>query len=324
MTANYHTPLPALWTPTSADWNTRLGDLDATIHSVVDGSLPWVEVDSTPTIPPTGFAHLFVDNGVLNLMDDDGTVSALPMTNPELFGVFIGHTTIGSEGTFTSGAWRTRLLNIDLSNSDQVGSVEKVPFTNGGPYELQVGDTIRGKQSSVSERETTIWEITTTSGDWGSGTAAGEMWVVGATILYVTITLAPYVNNNYIAGPLHTDNQDNVVMTTGSVTNQLRLRAGTYLVQAICPATGNLTQNQTRLYDVTNDEVLALGTNAYVNDPLVLGRLCRSFVVAYFTLTDTALIEVQHRTTANGEFGSYENTDYANVHFSLVEVWKQT
>jgi len=59
-------------------------------------------------------------------------------------------------------------------------------------------------------------------------------------------------------------NTDTTNITLG--TNDFTLLAGSYLIQWIAPATNNVVENQTRLYDVTGTASVAVGSSAYGNN----------------------------------------------------------
>jgi hypothetical protein len=90
------------------------------------------------------------------------------------------------------------------------------------------------------------------------------------------------------------------VMDTGNhasiSSNQITLAAGTYRANIICTV-GNVGGHQARLWNISDDTLLLLGTSqfSHVTD---LAQNTASIIMGRFTLTDTKVIEVQHAGTS--------------------------
>jgi hypothetical protein len=90
--------------------------------------------------------------------------------------------------------------------------------------------------------------------------------------------------------------------------NQLTLPAGKYIVDISCPAYWKVGSHQARLYDITNSQILLLGTTEIITDNAAYREaqvMTRSFIKGLITLVASTTLEVQHRcaTTENSGFG---------------------
>ena len=305
--AQYHTPLPALWTATSADWNSRVGDLDATIYGVMGGELPWSERDAAPPRPPEGFVHVYVnEDKTISYIDDDLTVTAVSMENPEEYAMFAHVITSTSTGNaLLAGDWRLRNINSDESNEYGWGSAVKLNFILGGSYELKVGDILSGTYGIPNS---VVLAIDLTSGNWRSGNAAGSIWVGKYTVAY------PYIFPTNFA---NTPAQENICLITSVETGGIRLTAGTYRAKAW--GEGRIVGvHQMRLYDTTNAATLITGQNADSGDGYSVANL-----VGTFTLADTAVVQLEHQCTVNGGQWAHWGTPGVTYQYgSVLELWK--
>lgn len=103
--------------------------------------------------------------------------------------------------------------------------------------------------------------------------------------------------------------------------NQITLVAGTYRAHITTPAYA-VAEHQAMLYNITDSEVVLLGTSEFTNSSY--GVSSHSTIVGKFTITDTKVLEVRHRCgatkTASG-FGTKANlTDEV---YTIVELWKE-
>ena len=86
--------------------------------------------------------------------------------------------------------------------------------------------------------------------------------------------------------------------------NQLTLLAGTYRINASCPAY-RTQSHQARLQNITDGITILMGTSAFARDQNN-GDVTRSFITGYFTIASTKIVEIQHRserTQNNTGFG---------------------
>lgn len=104
--------------------------------------------------------------------------------------------------------------------------------------------------------------------------------------------------------------------------NQFVLAPGTYRAMISCPAY-EVNRHQARLYNVTADAVLLLGTNEHV--VAGGGTTSRSIVAGRFTVAAGQTLEVHHRcrsTRATYGFGYFCN--WTDEIYTVVELWRET
>ena len=110
-------------------------------------------------------------------------------------------------------------------------------------------------------------------------------------------------------------------ITGASLTsNQITLPAGKYWIEWSCPARDVVT-HQTRLYNITDDIVIMLGTSEFMSGSTSV--LTRSFGSGIFTLNAQKTLEIQHicsRSQSGNGFG--QAGDMATEVYSIVKIWK--
>jgi hypothetical protein len=100
--------------------------------------------------------------------------------------------------------------------------------------------------------------------------------------------------------------------------SQITLAAGTYDADIVCPAR-DCNRHQARLYDTTNTAVLLLGTSAF-SSRTGDGDQNYSFIKGRFTLSGSAVLEVQHRceTTSGGTNGLGVEGNFTDEIYTVV------
>lgn len=140
--------------------------------------------------------------------------------------------------------------------------------------------------------------------------AAGNSGGAGSTS-YATRTLNTTVYNN-IAG-------------VSLSSNEVTLPAGTYMIEASCPAS-RVDRHKCRLFNVTDTAVIAYGAQSL--GAVGSGNIAntRSEVTAVLTITGTKAIRLEHRlesTTNTSDYGNGANMTGVEV-YSLMKIWKLT
>ncbi len=103
--------------------------------------------------------------------------------------------------------------------------------------------------------------------------------------------------------------------------NQITLSAGTYRCLISAPAFG-VGNHQARLYNVTGDALLLLGTSEFASSSGAYAQT-RSIIAGQFTIATGQALEVQHyssasrSTTGFGQGGAVGNNVY-----TVAEFWK--
>ena len=104
--------------------------------------------------------------------------------------------------------------------------------------------------------------------------------------------------------------------------NQFTLAAGSYLIRWSAPAY-QTTNHQTRLFDVTNTTVNALGSIEYAAPPVQN----RSFGADRVTITGNTTFEIQHRAwtthSINGFGVGNSGGTWGDVVFTIVEIFRE-
>lgn len=187
--------------------------------------------------------------------------------------------TAGTQGgTFTSGSFQTRDLNVIKTDTDGDASITKLAF-NSGSTEPSVGDTISGATSGATA---TVFEVDVSSGSFGGGDAAGDIWLTNQSGTFQSENL----DND-------TTTDTNVATISGDSTlNQVRLKAGTYESDGSKgPARKAVGDHVTRLQDVTNTTTLLEGQQSRTT----VDTTSFSTLNGQFTLSANATLEMQHR-----------------------------
>ena len=97
--------------------------------------------------------------------------------------------------------------------------------------------------------------------------------------------------------------------------NQITLAVGTYTIRAWCYFYGTVT-SQARLYNVTDNVLIALGASVYARSSASTQHTIPSFVDGYLTIAAPKVIELQVRVnTSNvaGQPANYDTEVYASV-----------
>ena len=104
--------------------------------------------------------------------------------------------------------------------------------------------------------------------------------------------------------------------------DQITLAAGTYRCLISAPAM-QVNRHQARLYNVTDDTVLILGSNAYTTQASSAAQT-HAFVAGRFTLSAQKTLEIQHRCYAT------ESTDgmglpasWGDEIYTVAEFWRE-
>jgi hypothetical protein len=149
----------------------------------------------------------------------------------------------------------------------------------------------------------------------------------GSSLDYILITDQKSQNTHggsFTSGAWRTRDLNTEVSDSGGhasvASNQITLAAGTYVVNAVAPAF-HVNHHQIRLYDITNNSVLATGTCELSSDSDYY--VTKSTLKGKFTLTGSTVIELQHyaETTFNS-YGYGQACNFGNEIYSMVELWK--
>ena len=156
---------------------------------------------------------------------------------------------------------------------------------------------------------------------------AGESIVSPVVIMdYVLLQDIKGINvhgGTFTNGAWRTRTLNNKTVDTANIatlsSNQVTLPAGTYQFSGSAPAY-TVNRHATRLYDVTNAVVLAVGTI----EKITTSNASRSHVKGRFTLTAPAAIRLEHRceSTVTTSGLGYSCT-WANSVFAQLEFWKE-
>lgn len=198
-------------------------------------------------------------------------------------------------GTFTSGADRTRDLNVLVSDTGGNASIDRLAFTSGSD-EPNIGDTLSGQTSGATGD---VLYINVTSGAWATNDAAGYFFLQNVTGTWQAET----IDND-------TQVQVDIATSSGAIANnQVCLVAGTYEIDASAPCR-RVDEHVAWWYNVTDagDEPGVYGTSEDSGNSD--GTTNRSFVHGRFTIADTKVFELRHRcttTVATTGFGRATN-----------------
>lgn len=164
------------------------------------------------------------------------------------------------------------------------------------------------------------------------GAGANPVWSYAgapAAVIYgkSTTTEGAFASGAWRKRLLDTQLYDLPDIIESLTSNQIELKAGTYVVEWSAPA-WQVNQHQTRLYNATDAVSLGVGTSEYAYaDADDHASQTRSTGIAKFTLAATKKIELQHQcqTTNSGNgFGisvGWDTTDQPSI-FSIVKIWK--
>jgi hypothetical protein len=211
-------------------------------------------------------------------------------------------------GTFTTGAWRTRLLNTIVNDADSIISITYLDFTSGGTYEVQIGDEIEGDTSGATA---TIFGIELDSGTWAGGDAAGTFWLLddqSGTFQSETISVGANSNVATIGADSVTD-------------GNFALLAGTYFIDAILPAY-DVSKHQGQLYNITDSSQVKAGSSC---DAATGGNVMnQSRIKTELTIASLKVFQLQHRCAATkADTGFGEACNFTTEVYTQMEVQKK-
>ena len=133
-----------------------------------------------------------------------------------------------------------------------------------------------------------------------SAAATGLKWAAATAATYAVFTDEKSNGTHggtFTSGAFRTrdinTSQFNNISGASISSNQITLGAGTYQINASCPAT-DVNQNITRLYNITDSSVTLLGSSEY-NDQAGFTDVTRSFIQGIFTIAGTKNFEIQHQ-----------------------------
>lgn len=213
-----------------------------------------------------------------------------------------------TQGGASAAAWTQRVINTKISDPDVICSIQRLAFTSGGTYEVLDGDTITGATSGTTG---VVFDVELTGGSWAAGTAAGNLWIYNTS-------------GNFAGGGaenLNVGTNANVATIAANfVYNQIRVKAGTYRVNANAPAVA-CNSHQTRLYNITGAAVLITGTSERIT---AAAGGSRSFVQGRFTVIVPTTFELEHYTElVVGGFGLGYPMNVTVEVYSLITLIKE-
>jgi hypothetical protein len=115
--------------------------------------------------------------------------------------------------------------------------------------------------------------------------------------------------------------QYNNITSASIASNQITLPAGTYELNATCPAV-DINQFASRLYNITDSSVTILGSSTY-SDQADSSNQTPSFITGIFTIAGTKVFEIQNQggfTKTTVGFGLA--TNYQAETYTIVSITK--
>lgn len=115
-------------------------------------------------------------------------------------------------------------------------------------------------------------------------------------------------------------NPQGIVLSLSS--NQFTLGPGVYEIKASLPGR-EVNHNVGRLYNISDSSEVILGSVCMNSSAAAV--VTRTIIVGRFTITNTKVFELQHRsdnTHANDGFGSGTYISGINSVYSIAEIWK--
>lgn len=212
-------------------------------------------------------------------------------------------------GTFTSGAWRTRDLNTELTNE----------ITGGGlVYDLPYDAETTGF--------TTIGQVITggTSGATGTLVSVTDAGSTGSLFL-INIT-GTFQDNETITGATEGSATTNTASPDDSGTgcdyaNQIYLPAGTFYIESTS-AYHDVNQNKAKIYNISDSSDALIGMAEYGSASY--NAAGKAIISGRITLASGKVIELQHRgntTRASDGFGIPNYFSVVEI-FSDLKVWQ--
>jgi len=160
-----------------------------------------------------------------------------------------------------------------------------------------------------------------------SAQATGLRWETGGAISVAIIKdLKPVGTNggNFISGAWRIRTLNDITGNAGSnvslATNQITLAPGNYHIKASAPA-DRVDSHQTRLFDVTNSTVVALGSTEFSRSNREV--YTSSFIVVYISISVPTVYRLEHicQTSTNGS-GLGRAAGFSDEVYSQVEIVK--
>ncbi len=199
-------------------------------------------------------------------------------------------------GTFTNGAWRTRLLNTEYRST-----LSGAGLCFDIAYDAQTGNFTVGQVLTGGTSGATATIVADNDGG-----ATGTLTVIGIT--------GTFADNETITDPV-TGSADANIPSGVQDANQIYLPAGDYIIQWRAP-TRATNLSRSKLYNITASADVALGASC---DSSGSTGHTESAFYSFVTLASAAVLELQHRcsTTRSGDgFG-------AGVGFGEVEIYSE-
>lgn len=196
------------------------------------------------------------------------------------------------------------------------GGTARTIVKNGG-QSLSGGD-IPGANADIIlqyDLSNTRWELL-------NPTVAGDSF--GTRLLHVRDEKASGTNGGtFTAGAARTrdlnQTKTNEISGASLAGNQITLPAGTYMIQASCPAC-DVTYHRAFLYNVTDSSDVVLGTSERITGSTVSNR---SFIQGKFTISSTKVFEIRHLCNNTGTtFGFGIATGLGTEVYTEVLIWK--
>lgn len=161
MSATYHTPIGVGATLDAATLNSPLGELDAALLTIAYGTFDYADV-TQPATPDAGFVCWYFSDGEFYIVDDTGTTAELRVAQDYI--LLQEQQASGVDGgNFTSGDWRTRTLNTEVTDTAGICTLAANQFTlAAGTYQFYATvpafrvDDHQAILYNVTDAETTI------------------------------------------------------------------------------------------------------------------------------------------------------------------------
>lgn len=205
-----------------------------------------------------------------------------------------------SGGTFTSGAWQTRVLTTEDSDT---GSNAKLTYAldyDAQTSNFTVGNTVTGGTSSAT------------------GTIAADVDAGTTGTLYVIDVSGTFQDNETITDATGSATSN---IPSGLIGNGFQLLAGTYNIYATAPAY-IVDSHKAKLYNITDTSDEIIGSSEYCGAASTVQN--SSIITGEFTITASKVFEIQHRcqtTRATNGFGVASNFSVSEI-YTTVELKK--
>lgn len=150
------------------------------VTSAAAGGITVKEVDGSPSVTATTIRF---PNGTLT---DDGGGQVTVATQDLSFAIIADHKAKNTAGgTFTSGAWRTRDLNTEVSDADAIVTISSNQFKPiAGDYTIVARAPARSTDWHQAKLQNATAGTTTLTGSScynpASGAIQNDSWVIGA------------------------------------------------------------------------------------------------------------------------------------------------